>query len=459
MERYLAEWALLPGGFAADVLITVQDGAIVAVAEGRDASASAEAGAARVEGVTLPGMADLHSHGFQRVFAGLTHWSGGGGDFWSWREAMYRATAAMTPELYTPVFAWLCKELLKGGYTNIAEFHYLQHPPPGQGQNSARYAPEWAMALALEEGAARAGMPLTMLVGIYETGGFDGEALAGGQLRFETGADEALRIAGALQARAHADFAIGLAPHSLRAVPPVSLARAASGFRASHAGPIHIHVAEQIAEVDACTRVLGAPPVAWLLDHAPVDDRWCLIHATHAGVAEIAAVAATGAAIGLCPSTEADLGDGIFDFPALLKAGGAFGIGTDSNTHLDACGELRLLEYAQRLATRRRNVAARPTTHTGRALWQAAARGGAQACGRAAGAIAPGLRADFTVLSRTPETADSPPDFVLDAAIFAANRPRVCHVMASGEWVVRNGDHKDEDAIDAAYARALRRLR
>ena len=255
---------------------------------------------------------------------------------------MYRAVAAMTPELYTPVFAWLCKELLKGGYTNLVEFHYLQHLPSG-----ACHVPEEAMALALEEGAARAGMPLTLLVGIYETGGFDGEALAGGQLRFDTRAEDALRIAATL--KAHADFTIGLAPHSLRAVPPASLLRAVAGFPA---GPIHIHVAEQTAEVAACTRVLGAPPVAWLLDHAPVDARWCLIHATHARADEIAAVAAAGAVIGLCPSTEADLGDGIFDFPALLRAGGAFGIGTDSNTHLDACGELRLLEYAQRLATR-----------------------------------------------------------------------------------------------------------
>ena len=267
MDRYSAEWALLPGGFAADVMITVQDGAIAAVAEGGDAS-----GAERIAGVVLPGMTDLHSHGFQRVFAGLTNWSGGGGDFWSWREAMYRAVAAMTPELYTPVFAWLCKELLKGGYTSLVEFHYLQHLLSG-----ARHVPEEAMALALEEGAARARMPLTMLVGIYEMGGFDGEALAGGQLRFDTGAEDALRIAATL--KAHADFTIGLAPHSLRAVPPPSLARAVAGFPA---GPIHIHVAEQTAEVDGCTRVLGASPVAWLLDHAPVDAHWCLIHATHA---------------------------------------------------------------------------------------------------------------------------------------------------------------------------------
>ena len=447
MERYSAEWALLPGGFAADVLITVQDGDIAAVVEG-----GAAEGAQRIAGVVLPGMADLHSHGFQRVFAGLTHWTGAGGDFWTWREAMYRAVATMTPALYTPVFAWLCKELLKGGYTNLVEFHYLQHRADG-----ARYTPEAAMALALQQGAARAGMPLTMLVGVYETGGFDGQPLAGGQLRFDTCANDALRIAGTLKPQA--DFIIGLAPHSLRAVPPASLTRAVEGFRAAHSGPIHIHVAEQTAEVADCTRVLGAPPVAWLLDHAPVDAGWCLIHATHASAKEIAAVARTGAVIGLCPSTEADLGDGIFDFPALMQAGCAFGIGTDSNTHLDACGELRLLEYAQRLATRRRNVATGAGSHTGRALWQEAARGGARASGRAAGAIAPGLRADLVVLTPTLETTDCSPECLLDAAIFAATRQRVCDVMTSGEWVVRKGDHKDEAGIDAAYARALSQLR
>ncbi len=445
MDCYVAEWALLPDGFAAEIAITVQDGEIRAVGKGGDANG------VRIAGVVLPGMTDVHSHGFQRVFAGLTNWTGGGGDFWSWREAMYRATAAMTPELYTPVFAWLCKELLKGGYTNLVEFHYLQHQPGG-----ARYTPVEAMSLALQEGAARAGMPLTLLVGIYETGGFEGEKLAGGQLRFATNAEDALRIAGALQT--HADFGVGLAPHSLRAVPPASLARAVAAFRAAHAGPIHIHVAEQTAEVECCTHMLGAAPVAWLLDHAPVDASWCLIHATHARGPEIAAAARTGAVIALCPSTEADLGDGIFDFPALHHAGGAFAIGTDSNTHLDACGELRLLEYAQRLATRRRNVAASADSHTGRALWQAAARGGAQASGRAAGAIAPGLRADLTVLSRTQETADAAPDFVLDAAIFAATRSRVCDVMTGGKWVVRDGRHADEARIDAAYAQALRSL-
>jgi formimidoylglutamate deiminase len=302
-------------------------------------------------------------------------------------------------------------------------------------------------------------MPLTLLVGIYETGGFDGEPLAGGQKRFDTSAETALRLAGDLAPRTHAGLTIGLAPHSLRAVPPASLARAVTGFRTHHAGPIHIHVAEQTAEVVACTRVLGAPPVAWLLDHAPVDASWCLIHATHTSEAEIAAIARAGAVTGLCPSTEADLGDGIFGFPALREAGGAFGIGTDSNTALDPFGELRLLEYAQRLNRRRRNVAAGAAGHTGRALWQGAAIGGAQALGRQAGQIAIGRRADFAVIAATEEARGAAPDFILDGAIFAATCTRVTDVMAGGVWVVQGGMHRDEAAIDAAYGAALGTLR
>jgi formimidoylglutamate deiminase len=449
MNHLTAEWALLEDGFAPDVRISIEDGMIVAVAPG-----APDDGALRLTGVMLPGMADLHSHGFQRVFAGQTNWIGGGGDFWSWREAMYRAVAGMTPELYSPVFAWLCKELLKGGYTSLAEFHYLQHRP-----DASHYTPVTAMADALQAGAAVAGMPLTLLVGVYESGGLDGQALAGGQLRFCTGADAALAIAGALQTRAHDDFAVGLAPHSLRAVTPDTLARVVSGFRAAHAGPIHIHVSEQTAEVDDCLRVRGAAPVQWLLDHAPVDESWCLIHATHATAPELAAVARRGAVIGLCPSTEADLGDGIFRFADSQMAGNIFGIGTDSNTALDAFGELRLLEYAQRLHARRRNVAATATRHTGRALWQAAAAGGAQACGRKAGRIAPGMRADFTIIAATAETQGLAPDFMLDAAIFAAPRSQVRDVMTSGQWVVRDGRHREEIAIDAAYAKALKSMR
>jgi formimidoylglutamate deiminase len=223
-------------------------------------------------------------------------------------------------------------------------------------------------------------------------------------------------------------------------------------------GPIHIHVAEQRAEVQACIATLGATPTAWLLDHAPVDAAWCLVHATHATDAEITAVARTGATIGLCPTTEANLGDGIFPLPTLQNSCGLFGIGSDSNITLDAFSELRLLEYSQRLNIEKRNVAATGDGHTGRALFQSAAAGGARACGRPAGRIAPGYRADFITIDPTPETAHRDPDFWLDAAIFAAPRPRARHVMAGGTWQVRDFVHRDETAIDAAYRTALKAL-
>jgi formimidoylglutamate deiminase len=445
VTTFLAEWALLEGGFAADVRITVQDGVLTRVAPG-------EAGAGeRMGGIVVPGMPDLHSHAFQRVFAGLTAHSGGGGDFWSWREAMYRAALRMTPELYAPVAAYLGKELLKGGYTSLAEFHYLHHAPDG-----APYACATEMAEAIFAGAAQSGIGLTLLVGLYETGGFGAAPLGDGQRRFRTSADEALAMADALAA-AHPGAA-GLALHSLRAVPPATVAASVAGFSAAHpAAPIHIHVAEQTAEVEACIASLGAPPIAWLLDHAPVDGRWCLVHATHATAAELRAAAARGAVAGLCPSTEADLGDGLFDLPTWLTAQGAFGIGSDSNTALEATGELRLLEWGQRLGLRRRNVSATPDVSCGRVLWQGAAAGGAQACGVNAGRIAVGARADLVVLQATPEAAAAGPDFVLDAAIFAAARP-VRHVMAGGHWVVRDGVHRDETDIDAAYRVALKAL-
>lgn len=434
-----AAWALLPEGFARDVTLGVEAGAIASVAVGEAPPPDAERLA-----LLLPGMPNLHSHAFQRVFAGHTQHAAGGTDFWSWREAMYRAAGRMTPDLYAPVMAWLAKALLKGGSTAHAEFHYLHHAPDG-----TPYAPETAMADALAEGAARAGLPLTLLPVVYERAGFSGAPLGDAQRRFRNSLDAACRMA-------ERAGTAGIALHSLRAVPPAEVARAAGAFPA---GPIHIHVAEQVAEVAECAAVLGAPPVAWLLDHAPVDPRWCLVHATHATSPEIAAAAARGAVIGLCPSTEADLGDGIFDFPALRAAGGAWGIGSDSNTTLDAFAELRLLEWGQRLALRRRNVAAGAAGHSGTILWGQAARGGAAACGRAAGAIVVGARADLVVPFLPPEAAGTDGATALDAAIFAPSRPGARHVMTDGVWRVRDGAHAGEDAIDAAYARALTELR
>jgi formimidoylglutamate deiminase len=444
MLRLIADWALLDDGFAPDVHITVQDGVIAQV--------GGEGPGERLAGVVVPGMADLHSHAFQRVFAGLTAHQGGGGDFWSWRDAMYRAAAGVTPELYAPVVAYLGKELLKGGYTALAEFHYVHRDPAG-----AVYARPAEMAEAVFAGAAASGIAVTLLVGVYETAGFGGAPLTDAQRRFRAGADAALAMAGDLVA-AHPG-SVGLALHSLRAVPPETLARVVPEFAARFAGaPIHIHLAEQMAEVEACMASLGAPPIAWLLDHAPVDGRWCLVHATHAGPDELARAARAGAVAGLCPSTEADLGDGIFDLPSWLGAAGKFGVGSDSNVTLDALAELRLLEWGQRLRVQRRNVTARDGVPCGRALWQGAALGGAAACGGGAGRIAEGCRADLVVFDATPESAALGPDFVLDSAVFAAVARPVRHVMAGGAWVVRDFVHRDESAIDAGYRAALKAL-
>jgi formimidoylglutamate deiminase len=287
-----ADWALLPDGFAANVTVAVHDGIIADVITGSPRARDAE----HLSGVLLPGIANLHSHAFQRVFAGMTAHTGGGGDFWSWRTAMYQAAARMTPELYAPVTAYLGKELLKGGYTAFAEFHYLHHQPNGK-----PYADRTAMAEAIYAGAAQAGIGLTLLVALYETGGFGGAPLAPAQQRFRGSSDTALAMVQDLAAR-HTGT-IGLALHSLRAVPPETLRNAVTTLSASNpAAPIHIHIAEQTAEVEACIAALGAPPIAWLLENAPVDHRWCLVHATHATAAELTAAAQTPQAKCACSS-------------------------------------------------------------------------------------------------------------------------------------------------------------
>ncbi len=452
MSHFIADWALLDHGFARDVRVEIDaGGAILSVTPNHVGPGE------RVAGVLVPGMTDLHSHAFQRSFAGRTSVAHGGDDFWSWREAMYRAAGHIGPDAMRAISAYLGMRLLEGGYTSLVEFHYLFND-----LDNRRYATPTAMADAVIEGARAAGIGLTMLFGVYETGGF-GRALEPGQRRFANSAAQALTMLAEAQTHDEPNLRFGLAPHSLRAVPPTSLREVCEGAAAiDPTAPIHIHVSEQTGEVSACAEALGAPPVAWLLDHAPVAPNWCLIHATHAGAAELQRVAAAGAVVGLCPSTEADLGDGIFDFAAFTEAGGRFGIGSDSNVCMEPCDELRLLEYAQRLARRRRNlgpgVPAADGRHTGVALWQAAAMGGAQASGRPVGRIAPGCRADFCGLAPTRETLGAAPAFVVDAAVFAPGERGVRDVMVGGVWLVRDGRHVAGERIAADYARALASL-
>ncbi|MCP1375731.1 formimidoylglutamate deiminase [Dyella lutea] len=397
----------------------------------------------------LPGMPNLHSHAFQRAMAGLAERRGPGNDsFWTWREAMYGFAAALDPESLQAVAAQLYVEMLKAGYTQVCEFHYVHHQPDG-----APYAQPEAMSLALIEAAKEAGIALTLLPVLYMTGGFDGRPLAPRQRRFgHAEVSDYLRLLEALRAHESADLRVGIALHSLRAVPENAM-RMLLATGAAQAGPIHIHIAEQLGEVQDCLAVRGARPVEWLLDHADVDARWCLVHATHLTGHETSRLARSGAVAGLCPTTEANLGDGLFPLADYLDAGGVLGVGSDSHISVSPVEELRWLEYGQRLVTRHRNIAARSEgASVGETLWRAALRGGAQAAGLPVGALDAGRRADLLVLDdEAPLLAARDAGSAMDSFLFAGNAPLVRHVMCGGRWVVRDFVHHDEERIAARY--------
>lgn len=431
----IASHALLPGGWASDVLL-VWDAA--GTLTGVTSAASSIAGVPRADGVVIPGMPNLHSHAFQRAFAGLTEYRGAGDDsFWSWRERMYRFAAVLTPQALEDVATQLYIEMLHAGYTSVCEFHYVHHQPDG-----APYAEPAEMALRIAAAARRAGIGLTLLPVLYQAGGFGGRPATPQQRRFVSDVDTLLRIVERLHAQ---DVRVGVAPHSLRAVPPDALQRLVEGMHAMDpTAPVHIHVAEQQREVDDCIAWCGQRPVQWLLQHAAVDERWCLVHATHIDDAERAALAACGATAGLCPSTEANLGDGVFPAAAYLDAGGRWGIGSDSHASVNAAGELRLLEYTQRLVLQRRNVLASPAQpHVAHRLWLAAVEGGARASARPIGGLAPGQRADFVVLADDDTLQGLSPEQVLSSHVFACQpgRAMVREVWVGGECRVRSGEH------------------
>ncbi|MEA2665358.1 MAG: formimidoylglutamate deiminase [Candidatus Eremiobacteraeota bacterium] len=422
--RLFASEAFLADGWAPDVALEIApDGTITSVRAG------AEAGAAeRVAGPLVPGLANLHSHAFQRALAGRAERRGhDGDDFWSWRELMYRLAGTLEPDALRALATDVYRSMLRAGYTAVAEFHYLHRDPRG-----AWYADRAAMARALVEAAKEAGIALCLLPALYAHGDVGGAPLGPHQRRFATAVDDVLDIARTLRAAyAHdPEITVGVCAHSLRAVTPAELRALVEG--APRDVPLHLHVAEQIREVAAVEAALGARPVAWLLANHDVDGRWCLVHATHLDAAEQVGLARSGAVAGLCPTTEANLGDGLFPLGAYLAAGGGFGIGSDSNVSLSPVEELRWLEYGQRLATRRRIVAATaPGASCGETLWAGAARGGARACGRAAGVIAPGMRADLVVLAD-----EGPPETRLDRYVFAAERAAPRAVMVGGRWRV-----------------------
>ncbi|HEX6141704.1 MAG TPA: formimidoylglutamate deiminase [Geminicoccaceae bacterium] len=455
MPELLAERALVGHEIASRVRIEIDGrGDIVGVA--RDA---AEAGGEPVRGLVLPGMPNLHGHAFQRAMAGLAErLEPGEASFWTWRDVMYRFLARLTPDDVRAIAAQVQVEMLEAGYTSLGEFHYLHHAPGGR-----PYDEPAAMSAAILDARRTSGIGLTLLPVLYTSGGFGGAPPAEGQRRFLHDLDGFGRLLAwtADATRDDPDLAFGIAPHSLRAVTDDELVQAVALLDAlDPAAPVHIHVAEQAREVRDCLAWCGRRPVEHLLDVAEVGPRWCLIHATHMDEEETVRLARSAAVAGLCPTTEANLGDGLFNLPEFLSAGGRFGIGSDSHVGVSPIEELRWLEYGQRLGALRRLVAAdERQPHTGARLWRAALEGGAQALGRPVGRIAPGARADLVVIDDDlPALAAARGEAVLDALVFSGNQNPVRRVMVGGRWRVADGRHAAREVVGEAYQRVVRRL-
>lgn len=455
VTRLFASTALLPDGWAENVLLEVDEAGWI---RRLDVGASAE-DTEQASGPLLPGMPNLHGHAFQRAMAGLAERAATAEDsFWTWREVMYGFVQRLGPEEAEAIAAQAYLEMLEAGYTAAAEFHYLHHAPDG-----TAYEEPGEMGQRHLAAARRVGMGLTLLPVLYAHGGFGGAEPGEGQRRFVNHMNSFFRIVESLRkdTSGDPDAALGIAPHSLRAVTPEQLREAVASLGAlDPEAPIHIHVAEQLREVADCLLWSGRRPVRWLLENQQLDARWCLIHATHMDSGEVRDFAASGAIAGLCPTTEANLGDGIFPASDYMSAGGRWGIGSDSHVTLDPWAELRLLEYGQRLTHRRRNLL-RPATggSVGLHLYRRALVGGAQACGRPIGELAVGRRADLVVLDPSCSALwGKAGDQLLDAAVFAANRNPVLDVAVGGRWVVREGRHPLRETVARDFREAVARL-
>jgi formimidoylglutamate deiminase len=451
MTQIWAPTALLPNGWAKDVLVSIgPDGRISNVAENTPATGHRS-------GVLLPAPVNVHSHSFQRAMAGLTEQRGPdpSDSFWTWRNLMYRFLDRLTPDHVQAISAFVQMEMLQAGYATNAEFHYLHHQPDGTPYDNIA-----EMSDRIAAAASQSGIGLCLLPVHYEFGGCNGRALGPGQIRFGNTADRfnALhRAAIAGLAALPADTGHGVAPHSLRAVSAATLTSYATDFPT---GPIHMHLAEQPAEVAEVQAHLGARPVEWALENIGPDHHWCLIHCTQMTPTETSRLAATGAVAGLCPITESSLGDGIFDGMRWMQNSGAIAIGSDSNIRIALAEELRTLDYSQRLRDHSRAAFATASHSTGRRLFQSILAGGAQATGRAMGAIAPGQWADMLSLDATSIHLEGRQgDTLLDSWIFAGDDSLVTDVWSAGRHMVRNGHHIHHASITGAYRRTLAALR
>ncbi|WP_120502432.1 formimidoylglutamate deiminase [Roseovarius sp. EL26] len=445
-----AQSVLLGNDWANDVRVTVQDGKIASI----DTGVGRKAEDLGVD-CLLPALANLHSHSFQRAMAGMTETRVTGKDsFWSWRSLMYRFLDHLTPEQVEAIAALVFMEMQETGYASVGEFHYLHHQPGG-----AAYSKLSEMSQRIFAAATTTGIGLTHLPVLYTYGGVNQEPLAGGQLRFGNDVERFLRLVEECRHNLSAlpdDARIGIAPHSLRATSPGDLTQTLAN---APDGPVHIHVSEQLQEVAEVSTKLGQRPVEWLLSNVDVNARWCLIHATHMTKVETIAMAESGAVAGLCPITEANLGDGAFNGPTYLQHSGNFGLGSDSNVRISLTEELRVLEYSQRLRDMQRNVLAVDGGSTGAALYCGAARGGAQALNRDAGAISIGKLADLVAVDRTHPTLSALSDAqVLDGLCFAASDQVITDTWSAGRHMVREGQHIARAQITARYSKAIHSL-
>lgn len=450
MAALFFDQALLPDGWARDVRLTMTAGRLQAV----EAQAAPQTGDER-HAIGLPGMPNLHSHAFQRGMAGLAEIRGTTADsFWTWREVMYRFVGRMTPDDIEAVAAQAYVEMLESGFSRVGEFHYIHHDISG-----APYGNMAELAERIAAAAQATGIGLTLLPVFYAHAGFGGQAPNEGQRRFINHLDGFAKL---LDASRHAvadlpGAVLGLAPHSLRAATPEELAAV---VKLGKGGPIHIHIAEQTREVEDCLAWSGQRPIEWLMDHATVDRRWCLIHATHATPDEIRRMALSGAVAGLCPVTEANLGDGTFEAPDFLGQGGAFGIGTDSNVLIGVGDELRQLEYSQRLARQVRNaVTGEASPSTGRTLFDGALNGGSQALGITEVGLVEGASADIVALDAdNAALAAREGDAILNSFVFAARRTPVDAVWVRGQRLVSDGRHHAYEEIARRFRATLQRL-
>jgi formimidoylglutamate deiminase len=442
MQKLYFSEGLLGKDWAKNIRLTLApDGMILNVATDVEAP-EGEA----VYGPVLPAMPNLHSHAFQRAFAGLAEFKEAGAeDFWSWRLAMYHFAQHMTPEALEVIASQLYLEMLKAGYSAVGEFHYLHNSHRDEGL---------AMSEAIMKAADKTGIALTHLPVFYEASDFGGKPAESGQKPFLHTPEDFDRVLQVLSAKIGGRHRLGMAFHSLRAVKEESFPKLINSIeKISLSAPIHIHIAEQMKEVNASVDHSGKRPIEWLMDTQPVDERWCLVHATHLLESEWKQVAESGAVVGLCPVTEANLGDGLFPLPEYLKHKGAWGIGSDSHISIDAREELRLLEYGQRLARQERTVLTGPGGgHTGEYLWRTAAQGGAKALAQPVGEIAEGKRADLLVLDMDqPMFAGAAYSQIIDVLVFSGQANPISHVMVAGQWVIKDGKHACEQEITSRY--------